>query len=46
MSGLADAISAGDSNPRDVGRKVILPSSFTGRLVLDRCLSYTRTVCL
>ena len=29
-SGLADAISAGDSNPRDLGRKVILLSSFTG----------------
>ena len=29
-SGLADAISAGDSNPREVGRRVILPSSFTG----------------
>ena len=29
-SGLAYAISAGDCNPRDVGRKVILPSSFTG----------------
>ena len=29
-SGLADTISAGDSNPRDVGCKVILPSSFTG----------------
>ena len=29
-SGLADAISFGDSNPREVGRRVILPSSFTG----------------
>ena len=29
-SGLADAISAGDFNPREVGRRVILPSSFTG----------------
>ena len=29
-SGLDDANSAGESNPRDLGRKVILPSSFTG----------------
>ena len=29
-SGLADAVSAGDINPGEFGRKVILPSSFTG----------------
>ena len=29
-SGLADAISSGDNNPGEFGRKVILPSSFTG----------------
>ena len=28
--GLADAVSAGDTNPTEVGRRVILPSSFTG----------------
>ena len=29
---LADAVSAGDTNPAEVGRRVILPSSFTGSL--------------